>query len=79
MKEGDWVLIPEYGGTKVQLQEEELVLYREDDIIGLLDEKVESSWRWWWCDDGNGNRNGEALTLWVLFLYFRKILLVKAF
>lgn len=41
LKEGDWVLIPEYGGTKVQLQEEELVLYREDDIIGLLDGKVD--------------------------------------
>ena len=42
LKEGDWVLIPEYGGTKVQLQDEELLLYREDDIIGLLEEKVDN-------------------------------------
>ena len=42
LKEGDWVLIPEYGGTKVQLQDEELLMYREDDIIGLLEEKVEN-------------------------------------
>ena len=42
LKQGDWVLIPEYGGTKVQLQEEELVLYREDDIIGVLEDKVEN-------------------------------------
>lgn len=42
LKEGDWVLIPEYGGTKVQLQDEELLLYREDDIIGLLEGKVEN-------------------------------------
>ena len=42
LKEGDWVLIPEYGGTKVQLQDEELLVYREDDIIGLLEEKVEN-------------------------------------
>ena len=44
LKEGDWVLIPEYGGTKVQLQEEELLLYREDDIIGLLEGKVDNWW-----------------------------------
>jgi len=31
LKAGDKVLLPEYGGTKV---EEDLVLFREDDILG---------------------------------------------
>ena len=31
---GDVVLLPEYGGTKVKMGEEELVLFREADILG---------------------------------------------
>jgi len=34
LKSGDAVLLPEYGGTKVKVDEEELFLYREDDILG---------------------------------------------
>ena len=37
LKEGDVVLLPEYGGTKVVLAEEkEVYLYRDDDILGTL-------------------------------------------
>jgi chaperonin GroES len=31
---GETVLLPEYGGTKVKIKDEELVLFREADILG---------------------------------------------
>ena len=37
VKVGDVVLLPEYGGTKVIMaEEEELYIYRDDDIMGTL-------------------------------------------
>jgi len=37
VKEGDTVLLPEYGGSKVVLgDEKEYYLYRDDDIMGTL-------------------------------------------
>ncbi|XP_073157651.1 10 kDa chaperonin, mitochondrial-like [Henckelia pumila] len=36
VKEGDTVLLPEYGGSEVKLGEKEYHLYREDDILGTL-------------------------------------------
>lgn len=37
VKAGDVVLLPEYGGSKVTLaDEQELYIYRDDDIIGTL-------------------------------------------
>ncbi|CAA3015409.1 10 kDa chaperonin, mitochondrial-like [Olea europaea var. sylvestris] len=36
VKEGDHVLLPEYGGTEVKLGEKEYHLYRDDDILGAL-------------------------------------------
>ncbi|CAL5354868.1 hypothetical protein ACSBR2_039686 [Camellia fascicularis] len=36
LKEGDTVLLPEYGGTQVKLGEKEYHLYRDDDILGTL-------------------------------------------
>ncbi|XP_057468349.1 10 kDa chaperonin, mitochondrial-like [Actinidia eriantha] len=36
VKEGDTVLLPEYGGTEVKLGEKEYHLYRDDDILGIL-------------------------------------------
>jgi len=37
VKVGDTVLLPEYGGAKVILaDEEELFIYRDDDILGTL-------------------------------------------
>jgi chaperonin GroES len=34
LKEGDKVLLPEYGGMKIELDGEEKFLYRESDILG---------------------------------------------
>jgi chaperonin GroES len=39
VKEGDNVLLSEYGGTEVEVDGEELHLYREDDILGVWKEK----------------------------------------
>ncbi|XP_074566683.1 10 kDa chaperonin, mitochondrial-like [Curcuma longa] len=36
VKEGDIVLLPEYGGTVVKLGDKEYHLFREDDILGTL-------------------------------------------
>ena len=37
VKEGDTVLLPEYGGSKVVLgDEQEYFIYRDDDIMGTL-------------------------------------------
>ena len=36
LKEGDNVVLSEYGGTEVEIDGEELHLFREDDILGLL-------------------------------------------
>ena len=37
VKEGDVVLLPEYGGSKVTLgDEKEYFLYRDDDLMGTL-------------------------------------------
>ena len=37
VKEGDTVLLPEYGGSKVVLgDEKEYYLYRDDDLMGTL-------------------------------------------
>lgn len=37
LKSGDKVLLPEYGGQKVKLGEEELFIYRETDIIAKME------------------------------------------
>ena len=34
---GDKVLLPEYGGIKVSVEDEELFLFRESDILGKFD------------------------------------------
>ncbi|KAJ6802787.1 10 kDa chaperonin, mitochondrial-like [Iris pallida] len=36
VKEGDVVLLPEYGGTEVKLGDKEFQLFRDDDILGTL-------------------------------------------
>ncbi|XP_012472903.1 10 kDa chaperonin, mitochondrial [Gossypium raimondii] len=38
LKEGDTVILPEYGGTEIKLGEKEYHLYRDDDILGTLHE-----------------------------------------
>ena len=35
----DKVLLPQYGGTDVSINDEELVLFRDEDILGILQEK----------------------------------------
>ncbi|XP_024922655.3 10 kDa chaperonin, mitochondrial isoform X2 [Ziziphus jujuba] len=36
LKQGDTVLIPDYGGTEVKLGDKEYHLYRDEDILGTL-------------------------------------------
>ncbi len=39
VKEGDTVLLPEYGGVKITLSDEkDYFIYRDDDILGILSE-----------------------------------------
>ena len=37
VKVGDTILLPEYGGTKVKLGEQELHIYRDTDIIAKVE------------------------------------------
>ena len=37
---GDKVLLPEYGGSTIKLAGEELHIYRDDDIVGILEEPL---------------------------------------
>merc|ERR1711893_201531 len=37
VKAGDVVLLPEYGGTKVLLEDKEYFLFRDGDILGKFD------------------------------------------
>lgn len=36
VKNGDRVLLPEYGGSKVIIEEKEYHVFRESDIIGIF-------------------------------------------
>jgi chaperonin GroES len=36
VKVDDKVLLPQYGGSEVEIEDEELVLFRDDDIMGVL-------------------------------------------
>ena len=49
VKVGDVVLLPEYGGTKVIMaEEEELYIYRDDDLMGTLHDPTKwtnNAWR----------------------------------
>eukprot|EP00775_Hariotina_reticulata_P011327 gene11327-11477_t len=38
VKEGDKVLLPEYGGSLVKLDNTEVFLYRDEDLLGILTE-----------------------------------------
>ena len=41
VKVGDQVLLPEWGGSEVTLSgDNKLHIYRDDDIVGVLSEKV---------------------------------------
>ena len=36
VKPDDKVLLPQYGGNEVTIDDEEVVLFRDDDILGVL-------------------------------------------
>jgi chaperonin GroES len=36
VQEGDRVLLPEYGGQKVSMQEKDAYLYRDDELLGIV-------------------------------------------
>ena len=36
---GDTVILPEYGGTKVEIDEKELFIYREHDILAKINKE----------------------------------------
>lgn len=36
LKVGDQVLLPEYGGQKVKLGEDDFMLYQDNDILGIM-------------------------------------------
>mmetsp|Transcript_47033 Transcript_47033/g.123422 ORF Transcript_47033/g.123422 Transcript_47033/m.123422 type:complete len:100 (+) Transcript_47033:40-339(+) len=38
VKIDDKVLLPQYGGSEVTIEDEDLVLFRDDDIMGILKE-----------------------------------------
>ena len=42
VKVGDAVMLPEYGGSMIKLgaDKEELFVYRDDDLMGILEEKL---------------------------------------
>ena len=40
VKVGDSVLLPEYGGSMIKLVKEEFYIFRDDDIVGILSEKI---------------------------------------
>mmetsp|Transcript_4290 Transcript_4290/g.10912 ORF Transcript_4290/g.10912 Transcript_4290/m.10912 type:complete len:108 (+) Transcript_4290:124-447(+) len=37
LKSGDTVLLPKYGGTEIEIGDEKMSLYREEDILGKFD------------------------------------------
>jgi len=37
LKAGDKVLLPKYGGSEIEIGDEKLNLFREDDILGKFD------------------------------------------
>lgn len=38
VKVGDKVLLPEYGGTKVEIEEKEYHLFRESDLLAKIED-----------------------------------------
>ena len=37
LKKGDRILFSKYGGTEVQIDDEEYLIMREDDVLGVVD------------------------------------------
>jgi len=39
IKEGDHVVLPEYGGMNIKFEEKEYQIFRAEDIIGVIDKE----------------------------------------
>jgi chaperonin GroES len=39
VKEGDKVLLPEYGGDKIEMDKQEFTIFREAELLGVLADK----------------------------------------
>eukprot|EP00699_Malawimonas_sp_californiana_P001508 EC715675.1.p1 GENE.EC715675.1~~EC715675.1.p1 ORF type:complete len:101 (+),score=20.12 EC715675.1:39-341(+) len=39
LKEGDRVLLPEFGANSIKIQDKEVFLFREEDILAVVQEK----------------------------------------
>lgn len=37
LKEGDKVILPNYGGTEVKMDDKDLFMYSEDEILGKIE------------------------------------------
>jgi chaperonin GroES len=37
VKEGDWVLFGKYAGTEIKIGDEEFLVMREDDVLGIIE------------------------------------------
>ena len=48
LKEGDEVLLPQYGGQEFKIEEDEFILLREPEIIAKLEDNKWMSWNWIW-------------------------------
>ena len=44
---GDSVLLPEYGGTKIEMNEQEYLIFRDTDILGKFEDWVSFSDKIW--------------------------------
>jgi len=38
VKEGDRVLLPEFGGSNVKLEDKEYAVFRDEEIVGILED-----------------------------------------
>lgn len=41
LKKGDRVLLPDYKGTQIKFEGQEYDIYRDDEILGIIEEKNE--------------------------------------
>jgi chaperonin GroES len=37
VKKGDWILFGKYSGTEVKIEDEEYLIMREDDVLGVIE------------------------------------------
>ena len=38
VKEGDRVLLPEFGGSNVKLEDKEYAVFRDEELVGILED-----------------------------------------